>query len=300
MARDWEAWLQSAARGPSETEKEARDRTVARIRAAIEADPNLAGGTHVFVKGSYATNTNVRADADVDIGVKWTEWAYVEQVFAAEDLTPAEVGYTATEDQGPLPATYRLWVQHALEEAFGPGLVYPGNKAILVEGSTRTLDADVVPCFAHARYEQPRIPPHRGIELFPRSGGSIINWPEQNLKNGREKNKTTDRRYKRIVRATKRLEADMFDRGLLSQEVPSYLIECLLWNVDDYVFTYHDSVLETMRGCLGDLWRSLDAKNCSEWGEVNELKYLFTGSQPWTEAEALDFVDRAWDYIGLA
>jgi hypothetical protein len=298
MARDWETWLQRAVRGPSETEKEEHDRTVARIRAAIEADSNLAGRTHVFVKGSYANNTNVRADADVDIGVEWTEWAYVLRAFRAKGLSPEEVGFTPT-DEGPSPATYRLWVRDALEERFGSEPIYPGNKAILVEGSTSTLDADVVPCFPHHRYDDPGESPKEGIRLFPRSGDFIINWPEQNLENGREKNRETNRRYKRIVRATKRLEGDMVERGLLSKEVPSYLIECLLWNVENFAFTSSDSLLETMRSCLGDLWQDLREKNCGEWGEVNELKYLFRNSQPWTEAEALAFVDKAWDYIGV-
>ncbi len=33
---------------------------------------DLPGSVRVYVKGSYANNTNVRRDSDVDIAVEWT------------------------------------------------------------------------------------------------------------------------------------------------------------------------------------------------------------------------------------
>jgi hypothetical protein len=299
MARDWGTWLANAARGPSEAEKEARDRTEARIRAAIEASPALAGRTRVFVKGSYATNTNVRSDADVDIGVRWTEWSYVEHAFRAKGLSAAQIGYTPV-SSGPDPATYRQWVRDALVSAFGTGIVKEGNKAILVKASSSTLDADVVPCFGHSRYDAPGEAPKSGIRVYPRDGSDyIINWPQQNLENGRAKNGLTSKRFKRIVRATKRLENDMVANRLLEKEVPSYLIECLLWNVRDGVYLSSDSLLAILRNCFVELWGPLRDRECSEWGEVNELKYLFRPGQVWNELEAYTFIDKAWDYVGI-
>jgi hypothetical protein len=299
MARDWETWLANAARGPSQAEKDARDRTEARIRAAVDASPNLSGRTRVFVKGSYATNTNVRSDADVDIGVRWTGWSYVDHAFRAEGLSAAQIGYTPV-SEGPDPAIYRQWVRDALVTAFGTGIVKEGSKAILVEASSSTLDADVVPCFGHNRYDDPGAAPKRGIRVYPREGGGyVINWPQQNLENGRAKNTLTNKRFKRIVRAAKRLENDMVANGLLDKEVPSYLIECLLWNVGNRVYTDSDSLLEILRNCFVELWGPLRDKECSDWGEVNELKYLFRPSQAWNELEAYTFIDKAWDYVGI-
>ena len=40
-------------------------------------------------------------------------------------------------------------------------------------------------------------------------------------------------------------------------------------------------------------------EECSEWGEVSELKYLFRGPQKWTRAQAHAFISAAWDYLGL-
>ena len=36
----------------------------------------------------------------------------------------------------------------------------------------------------------------------------------------------------------------------------------------------------------------------TEWGEVNELKYLFRRAQALTRQEANEFLQAAWDYIG--
>jgi hypothetical protein len=40
-------------------------------------------------------------------------------------------------------------------------------------------------------------------------------------------------------------------------------------------------------------------ESCKEWGEVNELKYLFRGAQPWTREQVNSFLQAAWDYIGF-
>ncbi len=71
--------------GPSsDSEQEKQDRTERMIREAIDAhrafeDCALA----VFAKGSYANNTNVRADSDVDIAVECTEAEYWEEAAGA-------------------------------------------------------------------------------------------------------------------------------------------------------------------------------------------------------------------------
>ena len=51
MARDWESWLQTAARPASVTEEAKRDRTEQRIREAIQASSELPSSVRVYVKG---------------------------------------------------------------------------------------------------------------------------------------------------------------------------------------------------------------------------------------------------------
>ena len=209
MARDWESWLRNSIGPASPTEEQDRDRTYKRVREAVLTDQRLAGNVRISVKGSYANNTNVRADSDVDIAVEWKSWAYITKSNEASQRSWAQLGVTLG-DSGPTPATYRQWVEQALAGGLGSNVVDPsGNKAIFVAASSTTLDADVVPCFQHKRYDRPGRAPHVGIRLYPKKGGMVENWPEQNRVNGNRKNEQTGKRYKQLVRAIKRLENDM-------------------------------------------------------------------------------------------
>ena len=203
MARDWESWLRTAAKPASDSEQQERDRTEARIKAAITASNELPATVKVYAKGSYANNTNVRRDADVDVAVEWTEEFKVLTWGATEGMTPQQLGYTPVA-QMIAPAEFRAQVERALFAAFGSAVDTSGDKAIDVAAGTGTLDADLVPCIQMWRYDAPN--DYRvGHRLFPKSGGWIDNYQEHNLVNGRQKNKDTGGRYKDIVRAIKRV-----------------------------------------------------------------------------------------------
>lgn len=296
MARDWETWLQNSIGPASDTEEADRDRTEKRIREAIQVDHRLVGNVRVFVKGSYANNTNVRRDSDVDIGIEWKSWAYISKANEAARYDWKELGVSLG-DSGPTTSEYRQWVEGALLKAFGPANVdTTGNKAITVAGGSATLDADIVSCFQHKRYTHPGREPHLGIRLYPKKGESIDNWPEQNRINGTEKNRNTSKRYKQIVRAVKRLENDMVETGRLTDEVHGYFIECLLYNLPNEVFqrsTYRTTALDV----LARLWQAIQDGEHTDWVEVNSLKWLWRSGQTWTADEAATFAKTAWNYI---
>jgi hypothetical protein len=296
MARDWETWLKNSIGPASSTEEADRDRTEKRIRDAIVADRRLGGNVRVFVKGSYANNTNVRRDSDVDIAVEWKAWAYISKTNQAAGLSWEQLGVT-TGSRGPQPSEYRRWVEEALIAAFGTANVdTSGNKAITVTGGSTTLDADVVACFRHKRYDGPGRAPHVGIRLYPKNGGTVENWPEQNRSNGNAKNSATGRRYKQLVRALKRLENDMVQVGRLDSPVHGYFIECLLYNLPNRVLqlaTYKATALTV----LATMWEAIRDDEHTDWVEVNGLKWLWRGGQTWTTQEASDFAYAAWNYI---
>jgi predicted nucleotidyltransferase len=296
VKRDWEAWLKTSVGPASTTEQADAERTEKRIRDAINADARLAGNVRIFVKGSYANNTNVRQDSDVDIAVEWKAWAYISRANEAKKYTWKELG-VPTGNPEPEPAEYRRWIESALINAFGSAKVdTSGNKAITVERNTNTLDADVVPCFQHKRYDGPGRAPHLGIRLYPRNGGIVENWPEQNRINGNQKNKATNRRYKQVIRALKRLENDMVEAGILNKEVHGFFIECLLYNLSNSVFAY-PGYKQTMLEVLAKLWNQINDGEHTDWVEVNGLKWLWRDGQSWTPEEAADFAKKAWNYV---
>lgn len=127
----------------------------------------------------------------------------------------------------------------------------------------------------------------------------IRNWPEQHYDSGVRKNDLTARRYKKFVRILKSLCNEMCSSGMGEAEiVPSFLLECLVFNVDDDLLIgsgYYDSLGSILIKLYSDLQ---NISICSEWGEVSKLKYLFRGSQPWTREDAAEFIASAYGYVG--
>ena len=297
MARDWETWLRNSIGPASATEEQDRDRTEQRIRNAITVDSRLAGKVRVFAKGSYANNTNVRRDSDVDIAVEWNEWSYITKANEAAELPWERLGVRVGTDLGPQPGEFRRWVESALLSAFGSAIVdTSGSKHIHVIAGSTTLDADVVPCFRLLRYDRPGGTPHQGIRLYPKLGGTVENWPEQKRTNGVTKNNNMSRRYKQLVRAMKRLENDMVQNGRLPEEVHGYFIECLLYNIPNATFTDR-SYKATAKNILAVMWQTIENGGANDWVEVNNLKWLWRSGQTWTPEEASNFAYQAWNYI---
>ena len=144
-----------------------------------------------------------------------------------------------------------------------------------------------------------RSPDHEGRAAIRYDGKEIINWPEQHYNNGVEKNTKTARRYKRTVRIFKKLANEMASEGIKSADIPSFLIECLIWNVKNSIFDYSTNYDRVKFSIIDVFNNTKEANVCSEWGEVSELKYLFRPIQPWTSEQANAFMSEAWNYIGF-
>jgi hypothetical protein len=301
MARDWESTFRDWSKPSSDTEEQKCENAERMIRDAIKASSLLAGkNIEIFPQGSYRNNTNVRQDSDVDICVRCMDVFFYD--------IPDKVGFTR-EDAGISDASYtysqfKNEIGQALVAKFGGQAVRRGNKAFDVHANSYRVDADVVSCFEHRRYtyrgQDGRYNYLSGAEFRPDNGGSIINWPQQNYENGVIKNKATGNRFKYITRVLKRLRNEMEEMGISAAEpISSYLIECLVWNAPNEGFG-HDQYTDDVRYVLGYIFNETRSDdNCREWGEVNELKYLFCPSQPWTREQAHAFLNAAWNHIGF-
>jgi len=119
------------------------------------------------------------------------------------------------------------------------------------------------------------------------------------LANGTEKNNATCRRYKRMVRCLKKMQSRLVQAGTLEKELPSYLVECIVYNVPNWAFN-HTTYLEDFRSVVGYVWaETRSGGNWNDWHEVHELHYLFRGSPPWTAHQVHDLADKAWDEVGV-
>ena len=206
---DWEAWLRRSAEPPSKNEDEKRQRTEDQIRAALDAYEPLQQRRYIiYAKGSYANNTNVRLDYDVDIAVEYRGFFYSDLCFELEGASDADVGIVASSDPYSR-ADFKSDIRAALIAAFGSTAIEDGRVAYRVREKKTTLPADVVPSWEYRRYDRivNGIPQyHEGARIYPTSGGYKNNFPKRQLTNGRAKNTRTGLRYKRLVRALKKLK----------------------------------------------------------------------------------------------
>lgn len=297
--RDWEATFSSWGAAPGTTQQTKCENAERAVRKAICASTKLSSkDITVFTQGSYANRTNVREDSDVDVCVMYTG-AFFSDYSMSDGLSDAVFGYTNGDYSY---AEFKNDVEAALVSYFDEDSVTRGHKAFDIHANTYRIDADVVPAFEHLRFHG--TPQNNwsdsGTQILPDDGGEIINWPRQNYDNGVQKNEDTGQRFKAVTRILKRLRNEMADEGYDAAEpIPSYLIECLVWNVPNEDFG-HYTWTEDVRHALAHLWNETRTdESCGEWGEVNELKYLFNSWQPWNRNEVNTFLQAAWDYIGF-
>lgn len=289
----------SWSKGPSATETQRCENAETAVRNALNSHAKLkAMNTSVFAQGSYRARTNVRQESDVDVCVRYNDSFFEDYPVGR---SREDYGHVAS----PLSYTdFRNMVGEALSDYFGKDGVTRGNKAFDVHANTYRIDADVVATFEHRRYtgetDSDGFSAYlSGVAFMADSGEKIYNWPQQNYDNGVAKNANCARHYKRVVRILKRLCYKMRSEKIKeATDIGSFLIECLVWNAPNSSFT-HERYTDDVRAVIAELWNQTRTDStCSEWGEVNELKYLFKGPQPWTRQQANNFLQAAWDYIG--
>ena len=298
-----EQTLATWATGPGNAEQEKCANAESVVRSALSRSTVLRPfPLRVFTQGSYAARTNVRLDSDVDICACRDSSEYFYDLPTIGSQNPGDYGIFPKQISF---GDFKNAVGSALADYVGAAGMTRGNKAFDVHANTYRIDADVVPAFEYRQYTgfdvsgAPRW--ETGIKIFPDYGTAIINWPQQNYGNGVAKNDRTGRRYKRLVRVLKRMRNAMRDKKVSAAEgVASFLIECLVWNSPDDVLM-RDSYTDALRGLLVHTFNgTISQDKCNEWGEVNEIKYLFRdGLQPWTRQQANDFLGAAWEFAGF-
>lgn len=270
------------------------------VRQAIDAHPafdRYRRVIKVYAKGSYANNTNVRIDSDVDIVVENHDLFYYD--FFPPEIKPSPNPIAPYSGRWDDPSEWRAEVVKAMKNAFGAGQVdTSGHVAMTIaEVPGSRPSADVVPSFLYRRYgSTDRSVAHIGSRVFTTDGKTIDNWPEQQKTNGRAKNIRTNGRYKKYVRALKNAENYLCDAGAI-KALPSYFMECLVWNVPDAAIN-HGSTYAGFQMTLTTLITDLAKRDIWwEWDEPNQAKWLFRGHDKWTAAEGLDLAIKTYAYL---
>lgn len=109
----------------SQTEEQRADNTIKMIRNAINSCDELKTmDIDIFIQGSYANNTNVRSESDVDVCVMLRDTFHTDY---AQGKGREDYGFKASDFTFQ---EYRNLVKKALQDKFRTEYVYDGNKSL--------------------------------------------------------------------------------------------------------------------------------------------------------------------------
>lgn len=291
----------------SDSEEAIIERAATRVREIMAKNKWLVDeGVSIEPQGSYFNNTNVRQESDIDLRAvhRMLDVVYGDGVI--EQAADTVLGYTAGVPFGQVNAELRRQMVDVLAGEFGILNVEDGGKAIRVKSVPGSrAPVDVVPCFGlrFVSLFAGQYVVSEGIAIFPRTGPKIFNFPDQHHRNGIDKRANTLHRFKRNVRMLKRLRDELVELGIVPKgHVPSFLIECLVYEVEDEHFLVeaddrYDRLLRIVR-------RINERLNDQSWvngaTEINGIKFLFRSAQPWTVDAAKKFAAAAWSRLMAA
>lgn len=299
MAKFSEDTLIGWSKPASQSEEQRISNAIDMVKSAIESNTDLQNkDIEIFVQGSYANNTNVRSNSDIDVCIM------LKDTFNAkypDGLTREHYGFTASNYEF---SVYRDAVIKSLADKFGNENITPGNKSIKIQSNSYRIEADAVPCFQYRNYyyKNSKNPDIfiEGHKIYAQNNEEVISYPKQHIENGKEKNTKTQRRFKRTVRIFKKVRYHMIENNnSVNGNISSFLIECLLWNVPNKVFNDCDTHEYRVKESIRYLYLKTKDKpdECKEWGEVSEIIYLFGDDKKWNIETVKEFLLQMWNYL---
>ncbi|MGN7484987.1 nucleotidyltransferase domain-containing protein [Priestia megaterium] len=284
-----EAWSSQGATATPKALREKIEKKLTGENSKIQRKNQL----DIYLQGSYRNNTNIYGNSDVDIVVQ-SDATFFSDV---TELDTYEVSLykSAFSDATYTWSDFKNEIIETLEDAFGKESVEVGNKSIKIDDGS--YEADVVPCFEYRKYisfgelesQREYIP---GIKFFTtKENRSVVNYPKEHYSKGAKKNQSVENRFKPTIRIFKNMKRKLIEKDMITkEEVPSYFLENLLYNVPDELFDNSEianRVYDILKW-LGDNRYSLSEFICQ-----NEQIYLFGSSQEqWNEVDAQKFINQ--------
>jgi hypothetical protein len=267
--------------------------TYATVKAALEDGKAkyTSRNFKVFLQGSYGNDTNIYAESDVDVVIRY-DGAFFHDI---KQRPPDE--QTAFETAYPINGTYyyddfKEHVRQALASAFGKS-VKPGSKAITIEADGNRRKADVIVAFEYrryykfkGRYDESHV---TGMCFYLSDGTRVANYPDLHSEKLTTKHQATNGNFKPMIRIFKNLRSKMVDDGLIAEgSAPSYYLEGLLHNIPDeeFVGDYQDIFLNILKWLY-------EKKDHTKFECANGQYYLLRDNSHtcWACADGANFID---------
>lgn len=295
MPRFTEEQLNNFRYPPSDTEEQKLTNSEYQVKEAIKKSEKLKNKSiKVFGQGSYANDTNVKNNSDIDINVRLDDTVFVD---VPNGISKNDFGYS---DSTYKFSEYRKDIYDALVDYFGKDYIFDKNKCITVLANSTRVETDVVPTFRLDRYDnEKKASKSEGVRFIAKDFSTITNYPLQHIENGKLKNTDTQKRFKRLTRIFRRLRYKMIDDNVdVSENITSFLLECLVWNVPNRIFNDYDTWTDRLKQSIIYIYNATKEGQeiCEEWGEVSELLYLFR-ARKWSIKDVNQFMIEMWNYL---
>jgi hypothetical protein len=269
--------------------------TYATVKAALE-DTNATytdRNFKVFLQGSYGNDTNIYAESDVDVVIRYDGAFYYDiKERPADEQAAFNAAYP---NNGTYSySAFKEHVRQALRTKFGDS-AKPGTKAIRIDGNGNRRNADVIVAFEYRRYYKFKASYDEshvtGMCFFASGNTQIANYPKLHSENLTVKHQATGNKFKPLVRIFKNMRSKLIEDGLIAEgSAPSYYIEGLLYNVpnDQFVGDYQDIVLNILNWLY-------NTKDRSEFVCANNQYYLLRDDTHtcWACADGANFINAA-------
>lgn len=268
--------------------------TYATVKAALEDAnaPYTNRNFKVFLQGSYGNDTNIWAESDVDVVIRY-DGAFFHDI-ADRPADEQAAFHAAYPNNGTYAySDFKAHVRQALRSKFGDSVKPGGTKAVKIEGNNNRRNADVIVAFEFKRYyhfKSRQDDSHEtGMCFFLSDGTRVANYPEQHSDSLTAKHQATGNKFKPMIRIFKNARSKMIDDGLIAKgSAPSYYIEGLLYNIpnEDFVGDYQDIFLNILKW----LYKTQDR---TEFVCANEQYYLLRDDSHtcWAVADGSNFIN---------
>jgi hypothetical protein len=150
MAKFSEETLNAWRMPPSTNEETRLQNAESLVRQAIADDPKLSKmDIKIFGQGSYANDTNVKLNSDIDINVRYNDIFYYDLPAGTkkEDFFIVDAAPYSSND-------FKIDVEAALVRKFGRNEVKNFDKCLTIRETPTRGEVDVVPTFVHRRYSE--------------------------------------------------------------------------------------------------------------------------------------------------
>lgn len=294
MAKYSEDTFMSWTKPPSDSEQTRLETSERMVREAIREYKKLSKeSTETFGQGSYANDTNVRLNSDIDINVRYTGGFYYD---LPKEKTKEDFGLTTLSSYSY--SEFKDDVETALVNKFGRDQVKRNDKCITIKGTAQIVQTDVVPTWNYRRYSADGSYV-LGSKFKADSGTWIVNFPKQHIENGIKKNTNTQRRFKRLTRLHRKLRYKMKENGVtFNSNITSFLLECLVWIVPNRIMNDYDTWTERLKQSIIFIYeQTKEDETCKDWVEVSELLYLLRGGRKWSRADVNEYMVQLWNYL---